>query len=475
MRTIEINNEAMNITGTVTVPDAVSYVFNPNYVDIDLGSYSEVLNLAISYDTTTYEIEASLFKGKAKCYISMLMQLFFTSYISTRSLNLHIRLKTQNGETILSATTLALWASVDLGMKYGYYTPFAYDSGKSPKYVREVIWFKNFPFRVSLFRQSSSYNAYGKSDDNAIKMIYQESNMVWSVENKVISTSSRKAPYMITEAMTIEDVLQMASNKIIDLSLLKEAGYEVDFKKTGITNSSQLSGIALKDVVIKSRNGMTDVEWDWNEYIYSGLDLVTYASLTGGMTGIFELNPLSMFPDTKKRLVYTIMKAVPSEATFNADFDIIFNEMTDTAYIVKLIVCDDMDGIYLRWIDQYGFWQYFLFAEGERTSKNKLSSITVSSEYEKNGIYHEATRNIHIDNTDTIKCCAVNLRKEILAYVETIYKSPHIEMYIGLDFEQNEMWQPVNIVADTVDIATKQMLYDYEVSITLPDTVSQTI
>ena len=145
------------------------------------------------------------------------------------------------------------------------------------------------------------------------------------------------------------------------------------------------------------------------------------------------------------------------------------------AYIVKLTVCEDEDGIYLLWIDQYGFWQYFLFAEGTRKSKNSQSKITVDAEYEQSGRYHEAIRNAHVDNTDTIKCSAMNLKKDILAYVETIYKSPHIEMYIGKDFNENEMWVPVNIASGTVDIVADKQLYDYEVSITLPDTASQTI
>lgn len=492
MRTIEIENAALNITGTAIIPDAVCYVFNPNYVDINFGTYNGVLLLAVSYGTTSYEVEVSLFKGKAKCYISKLMQLLFTDYIATRSLSLTITLKTQNEDTILTETTLALWASLDVGMKFGHYLPFAYDGSKAPKYVREVIWFKNFPFRVSLFRQSQSYNAYGKSDSNAAKMIYQDGVPIWESNDGVSYARARKVPRFVSEETVTESTLQATSNQTIDLGLLREAGLEIDMVETGITDVSQLSEVALEDVVVRSRRSApsrytvvseqeeiypSEVKsrLDWGDYIESGLDIISYSSIFGGKTGIFELSPLSLFPETTKRLVFTIMKTVPSQAKFDAKFDIIFNEMTDIAYIVKLIVSDDVDGIYLRWIDQYGFWQYFLFSEGKRTSKNKLSSTTVSAEYEKNGLYHEATRNIHVDNTDTIKCCAVNLRKEILAYVETIYKSPHIEMYVGLDYEQNEMWKPVNIVAGSVDIEAKQRLYDYEVSITLPNTASQTI
>ncbi|MBR1526422.1 MAG: hypothetical protein IJ640_07165 [Prevotella sp.] len=492
MRVIGISDAAMNITGTASIPDEVSYVFNPNYVNINFGTKNDVMNLSITDGTDTYDIEVSLFNGKAKCYISKLMQLFFTDYISTRSKELTIILKVQSGETIMSMPTMALWASVEQGKKYGYYMPFVYDRGKYPKYVREVIWFKNFPFRVSLFRRTKNYNMYAKSDNNIPKAIYTGTDVSWSTQSGGASGDGprgmRKASRIIN-GETAAQIIETPAMQTLDLGLLAEAGMEVDLQATGISDISQLSDMSLKDVVVRRRSsrGVREYVWmdddgdgyddwaEWDDYIDSGLDIITYFSIWGGKTGILEFSPASMFPYTTKQLVYTIMKDVPLGAMFDANFDIVFDEMTSLAYIVKLTVCEDKDGLYLRWIDQYGFWQYFLFSEGTLKSKNSLSKVTIDAEYEQNGIYHGATRNAHVDNTDTIKCCAVNLKEEILAYVETIYKSPHVEMYIGKDFEDNEMWKPVNIVSGNVERSQERNLYDYEISITLPNTVSQTI
>lgn len=141
---------------------------------------------------------------------------------------------------------------------------------------------------------------------------------------------------------------------------------------------------------------------------------------------------------------------------------------------IKLIPCTDMEGTYLRWIDNYGFWQYYLFDSGQRKSKNKLGGVSVDAEYSVSGVRHQAQRNTHIENTDTIKCCAVNLKKEILAYVETIYKSPHIELYVG-KVNDTEVWKPVNIEAGNTTVAADKKLYDYEISVTLPETQVQTL
>lgn len=496
MRTIDITYGSMGLTGTMTVPDEVAYVFNPNYVDISLGSYNGVLYLAIADSNSTTTIDVSLFKGKAKCYISKILQLLFDDYISTRSKTITLTLYGKDSELITSATFMALWASVEFGMRYGYYTPFVYDRNSSPSFVRDVIWFKKFPFRISLFRQSTSYDFYGQSDKNAINTIYRGGQLTWEkmLIDDDIYTPIRKAPRVSTGTDITATALSTSAATYIDTTILKETGLVVDLAKTGITDVSGLHSVALSDVIVASKvDGLTnadsifipvargdelvssDIVFDWSKFVDSGLDIGTYMSLYGGKTGIFELTPQSMFPNTKRQLVYTIMNGVPTDAVFDADFDITFNEIADYAYVVRLLVCDDEDGIYLRWIDQYGFWQYFLFDDGSTTSKSKLSSVTVNADYEKRGVYHEAKRNIHIDNTDTQKCCAINLRKEILAYVKTISKSPHVELFLGLDIDGNELWVPVNIVADNIELNPDRQLYDYEVSVTLPDTSSQMI
>lgn len=472
MRKIELSNNSGNISGSILFPDSVVYVFNPNYVELNLDTYRGKLVLSVTGETVNYDIDVMLFKGKARCYISRLMQLLFTNYIATRSMEQTITVKMQDGSTLATVKVLALWAAVEHGMKFGYYLPFDYDRNQKPSHIREVIWFKNLPFRVSLFRISKSYNAYGKSDNNAIKMIYSGGELVWN-------NTKKDSAQMV---QTINGVTTPTSSSMrLDSGHLAEAGFVVNTEKSGITDNSELniasgtsqSASIMSNVIYKEK--APEFFFNYDELINSGLDIISYVSLYSGKYGIFELMPSSMFPNTKKQLVYTIMQDIPENAKFDTKFDIKFGEITNFAYIVRLTVCEDTEGIYLRWIDQYGFWQYYLFIKGTRTSKNTISKIAIDAEYSKDGIYFEAKRNNHLDNTDTQKCCAVNMRKEILAYVETIYKSAHVEMYLGKDINGSEMWKPVNIVADKVDIKTDNQLFDYEISFTMPSTISQTL
>lgn len=465
MRTIEINNQEKAISGIIAVPDYMVFAFNPNYIELNLTNFSGLIELFVSDVANTYRIEVSLFNGYAKCYISQLIQVLFNDYVSIRSKEITIKIATSDDVTLATISCMAFWASVGIGMKYGHYMPFTYNGNNSPKYIREVIWFKKLPFRVSLYRMSTDFNLYAQSDKEAIKSIWANRNVTWVKDATTLNAG-------VTAKKVAAGNVSNVQLQTINTGLLKEAGLTANLSASGFSNVVLSGKVALQDVEVFTSSGNII---DWNHYVETGLDIISYNSIFGGKTGIFELSPIDMFPSTERRLTYTVMLPSPQNAKFDADFDIVFNEITDLAYIVKLTVCDDMDGIYLRWIDQYGFWQYFLFDKGVRTSKNELDSTAVDDEYEKDGLYYPVTRNIHVDNTDTQKCCAINLRKEILAYVETIYKSPHIDLFLGYDIDKNEMWIPVNIVKGSVNIEANNNLYDYEISVTLPDTVSQTI
>ena len=309
MRTISLSGESLS--GTAQIPDNVVYAFNLNYVTLSIeDSYTGVLNLSVTDGNLNYDIDVTVFNGGAKCYISRLLQILFDDYVNTRSKNVDMVLKTAGGTTLGSWQFLVLWAAIEPGNKYGYYLPIANDVNWAGKEVREVVWFKNMPQKLSYF----------------------------------------------------------TGNAIVEVAMSANA-------------------------------------------------------------------PISS---------------------------------------IKIIPCEDTDGTYLRWLDNYGFWQYFLFESGQRKSKNKLGGVSIDAEYSIGGVIHQAQRSTHIENTDTITCCAVSLKKEILAYVETIYKSPHIEYYVG-KVNGSEVWKPVNIDSGNVAIAADRRLYDYEISITMPETQVQTI
>lgn len=307
MRTINISGS--KVSGVAYVPDATAYAFNPNYIEFSLNSFTGLVKVKVEDESKSYTIDVTVYKGSAKCYISRLLQVLFDDYVNTRSKEVDVHIYQSDDVQIGSFSSTVLWASVEAGMQYGYYLPMVSDRNGAGRQMREIVWFKKFPFKVSMLGRNG--------------------------------------------------IIEMSADKVSDPKI-------------------------------------------------------------------------TLIPD------------------------------------------NSYEGTYLRWIDCYGFWQYYLFDEGTRTSKNKNGSTSVDAEYQSGGQYHQAVRSSHVENTDTLKCCAVNMRREILAYVETIFKSPHIELYVG-KMNREEIWKPVTLESGSVNIAADRKLYDYEITIALPQTQVQEI
>ena len=225
---------------------------------------------------------------------------------------------------------------------------------------------------------------------------------------------------------------------------------------------------------------------DDTEFEYQG-EIVRWNSVTkqlenvtvgnAGDEGIFELNPAISFPQATFSAEYDIILENVSSAIFDIDFDFPFPDVSKIIYeTVNLHICNDQDGIYLRWIDRFGFVQSYLFVEGESTVKSKASTNVIQVERMVNGLnFGGLERPIDITNTETRKCCAVNLPKQILEYVKTIVNAPIVDLYLGKNKAGTELWLPVNVADGSYKTDPDTMLSDYEITIQLPENISQSL
>lgn len=376
MITKTINNSDIGITnGTIQFPNAYCFVFNPNYVFFELGTETSSVSVEITDGLSTYSVSCSLFKGSGRCYISRLMELLFVNeYLETRSASVTINIRSSNeGALISSSTTIAIWGSMKVGDTFGGGTMLnnLYSADNHAKFMREVVWFKKFPFKVSMFSPSASKSLTLKEDKGTEKVVQETTK-----------------------------------------------------------------------------------------------------------AGIFEV-VLTGTKTTKKELLYKIeLEAEIVKSSFTNVFDKTF---TGAQYkyldeLLRVIVSDDKEGYYLRWIDQYGFLEYWLFKKSTLTNKNKLGNTTIEEDKPIDGIFYpNHERTTHIDNTRTIKCGATNLTKGQYKTVESIVASPHIDLFKGYSMDKKEIWIPVNVTAGSYKKNEQKVLQDFELQITLPDTASQSL
>lgn len=142
------------------------------------------------------------------------------------------------------------------------------------------------------------------------------------------------------------------------------------------------------------------------------------------------------------------------------------------AVTTKVIVRNEIEGLYLRWIDSFGFRQYFLFSLSTLEAKNKLSDYKLQYLTKQSlGGYSIFTRPLSIRSTKTVKACAISLDADTIEYVASIISSPLIDAYL------NDDWVPVNISSGTYKYSKHHLvtLQDLEISVELPAVNSQII
>lgn len=133
-----------------------------------------------------------------------------------------------------------------------------------------------------------------------------------------------------------------------------------------------------------------------------------------------------------------------TKTTFSAEYDGTFTGIDD-ASIINVTVdstpqCDDH--IFLRWLDKWGFWQYWLCKVGsmELTDAVVGSALTF---FTGTTYPYYATRNIGKSMVKQVSACATNLTEEEWQLLSTIKGSVNVCAYDVA----SQSWVPVNVAA----------------------------
>lgn len=480
MRVIEnqdINGSSSLGKFSMYYPDNVVFAFNPLYLDITIEN-NNISKLIVEVDFPdnafiyAKSITVNLYKGKAKVYYSRLLELFFDDVKHERAKTLAIRVK---GEivsgmyTFASFTHLVIWGSIALGERFFSNGIYHYDSDK-PYYERCLIWFKNYPFTVTMLQ--SGYSSNGES----LRVMY-DNNSFDPTLNIFVPTFNLMVDNIDDAGFDdITDSLPLGKTIDIVVYASKQKRFYGVYDNSNLC-LSWLSGNGYYDSTyyMAGSRPRTDIKFGYNERFYTynlHIDML-YAIPYGhfGNTGLYELDPSLTFGSAKNFAVYS---SVPS--VFDNTFDDTFVNARDFTSITKLIINNKAEGYYLRWIDRFGCFQYYLFDKGKHTIKNEPKGEKISERDFNIGMWFPNHDRIgRIDGNITNKCCASSLDENIYAYVSSIITSPIIDLYLGKTKFGEEMWVPVNIVASAHDYDPTKILHDLEISFTMPEISAQNI
>lgn len=169
----------------------------------------------------------------------------------------------------------------------------------------------------------------------------------------------------------------------------------------------------------------------------------------------------SVLPSTAEHSKVYLFEGTIEQATFDNSYDLTFAKVNGTqTELLDIDICDDTEGVYLRWIDRHGFVRYWLFKQGDRTN-----TVSSSAEFcRDNLLEYPSGRRVSYQREDELALCAPLVGQETFDFLQDLASSPVVDMYIG-----NDQWQGVTIKVGSYT-KTTAVLQDFVCNIVLDNT-----
>lgn len=460
-------------------PEEVVFAFNPLYIEVEIeeshivGATLEIKGIDENGGQSSKCIDVKFYHGKAKIFYSRILQLFFFDILRKRSIDVELNLW-YGSICLLNTRHLVIWGGIELGERFNSYGTFNYNTER-PMLERTRIWFKKFPFTVTLFSVDADTEILARYDNKP----YDESLLInYPVFDKIVNTIEELG----TQDVVVEPRLEITSIVFV----IKENRFcAIDSVNNLILSWSSNNNYLASKYYNTENVARIDMVWRYTptNTLYrfdTETNTIVSTPYGGGMAnyGIFELSPELTFPNATRNATYKQSGSLDQTtfSVFDSTFDYTFSMPSELDVITHLTISNEENGFYLRWVDRLGCFQYYLFAKGKTTIKNKLSSEELEIDQPIGDMYFGNHRRVsNIESTITCKCCATSMKAEIYDYVSSIVSSPIIDLYLGKTKYGEEIWLPVIIVAANHDFNNKEILHDLEISFTRPIRNSQTL
>lgn len=148
---------------TLTYPDYWAFCFSPQYVAVTGATAYSVVQFVLYNGYGTYRINCALYNGEARAYVSRYLQLLAYDPMAGTRINDCV-LQVKAGASVNSLTEIfstsdtdtiqIVWGALEPVKRISSVGAYAYNADEVA-FVRRVRWFKNFPFKVSVFGTSS--------------------------------------------------------------------------------------------------------------------------------------------------------------------------------------------------------------------------------------------------------------------------------------------------------------------------------
>lgn len=190
--------------------------------------------------------------------------------------------------------------------------------------------------------------------------------------------------------------------------------------------------------------------------------------------GIVTVPLSNMFPpqsDPMRTAEFQDMTDGVQLTTFTMEFDGTFQPGENNTQLHRFIVHDDDRGVFIRWLDRHGMWQYWMMKAGATSYTDAVYGELLNM-ITDTGIPYDVYVQRMEGKTAAAKMnvCAPSVDKDTHTFLCGMCSSPHVSMLMG------GLWMPIQIAAGTHTWAfdsKRRKLQDFEISIVLPEIPTQ--
>lgn len=282
----------------------------------------------------------------------------------------------------------------------------------------------------------------------------------------------------LTEDIVIEILLSNDSTETntTNITWLSAFVQLRDWKRTYPTTELLTTDVALLQK--KNNNDLYDYHLNyWNGYPF---DLTLYANEeTITITNEVDLSNVDLDFDKISRLVFSDGRTdVSIEDTINLQEG--FNNL-DFGGFFNLNLNKSVDhcpnGIYLKWINSFGGWNYWLFNRGQENLKTKELGA-LNNDF--NNLEDTISPLVSLGKTSesAIKVREQRIKEYDKVMLSDLLDSAKVYLFTGLPFSQNTFndWIEVNLSAGTFVLENPRSdLYRLDLTIELPTNITRTL
>ena len=308
------------------------------------------------------------------------------------------------------------------------------------------------------------------------RLILTVGNIV--IEREVYSNTSGMSFDLSAITKSLFDRHEFHKVKEYDTTLFKTLFFELENANENVIHSGSIpviwGALQIGEIFTQNKTLIWFKDFPFTLPLFIEEEILLQASSDGGTyqdVDLFEKGKYNInlsYLNAKNKIQFRIVKE-DYYKIFDYTFDYTFGPQKvllpqDLGITVNIVDCPN-DGVYLRWINKYGEYNYYLFQSSIENTTVHKSDIAFDGVYYStfltNNYHHGTGQSIGNDSEESIKLFASLVDSNTFNMLIGLVESPVVDMFLGYSDNGSQNWISIT-VADGTFAKSTDSLQDFE-------------